>query len=282
MPAASWRRRAAWSRPGCAPDRRFLPAAVGSWRFELALFAGAYLVYLVSRWLFAGGPGPAQANAEWIWELEQSVGLAVEAGVQRAVSSELTDWLLGNVYLAAQIAVLPAALIWFYLRARPVYRTLRSTVIATLMISVPVFALFPVAPPRLAELGVGFADTVSDRAAVGLTGASTIFYNELAAVPSLHVGFAFALSIAGVATARARPSRLLAALWGPLVAFTVVATANHYVFDVLAGLLVTAAGFATARLVAHRLPGRLARRAIRHLHGTPPRPPRPALPLADL
>jgi hypothetical protein len=52
------------------------------------------------------------------------------------------------------------------------------------MLSVPIFALFPVAPPRLA--GLGMEDTVSHQSGVVLTGHSTIFYNPLAAVPS-HV-----------------------------------------------------------------------------------------------
>jgi hypothetical protein len=235
-----------------ATGRTPAAASVRGWRTEVALFALAYLVYVASRWIFTGQPGPARANAAWIWELEQSTGLAVEADVQRALSSPLADWLLGNVYLAAQFAVLPAALLWTYRRSRRVYERLRTTVIATWMLSVPLFALFPVAPPRLADLGAGFADTVSDQAAVALTGASTIFYNPYAAVPSLHVGFAFALGIAGLQAARAPWARLLAALWGPLVALTVVATANHYLFDVAAGLAVTAAGAVVGRLLTRR------------------------------
>jgi membrane-associated phospholipid phosphatase len=40
----------------------------------------------------------------------------------------------------------------------------------------------------------------------------------------------------------------LALLWGPVVTLSVLATGNHYVFDVAAGLLVTAAGFTAGRL----------------------------------
>jgi hypothetical protein len=54
----------------------------------------------------------------------------------------------------------------------------------TWLVSVPVYVLFPVAPPRLA--GIGMVDTVSRHAAVALTGRSTDFYNQFAAVPSLH------------------------------------------------------------------------------------------------
>ena len=81
-----------------------------------------------------------------------------------------------------------------------------------------------------------------------LSGHSTIFYNAYAAVPSLHVGFAFAISIAVASAVRARWAKALALLWGPLVTVAVVATGNHFVFDAAVGLLVTAAGFAAATL----------------------------------
>ena len=51
---------------------------------------------------------------------------------------------------------------------------------------------------------------------------------------------------------------MLALSWGPIVALSTVATANHYVFDVAAGLAVTAVGYVVA--VRPRLRLRLARR----------------------
>jgi membrane-associated phospholipid phosphatase len=109
------------------------------------------------------------------------------------------------------------------------------------MIAVPIHGLLPVAPPRLTDLGI--ADTVSTHL-VPLSGHSTIFYNAYAAVPSLHVGFAFAISFALAYALRPRWAKALALLWGPLVTLAVVATGNHYLFDAAAGLAVTAAGFA--------------------------------------
>jgi hypothetical protein len=157
---------------------------------------------------------------------------------------------MSNVYLAAQLLALPASLIWLYHRCKPIYRRLRTTIVATWLIAVPVMVLFPVAPPRL--MGLGMADTVSQQAAVALTGNSTIFYNPYAAVPSLHVGFAFAIGIALAAALHAPWAKLLAGLWGPIVSLTVVATANHYVFDIAAGLIVTAAGYYGGRAVSRR------------------------------
>jgi membrane-associated phospholipid phosphatase len=216
------------------------------WRRQLALFVAAYVVYNLARWIFAGDIAPAREHAGWIVELERATGVAVEGSVQRALDSGVANWLLSNVYLAAQFVVVPGALIWFYRRRPQVYRGLRNTLLATWLIAVPIFALFPVAPPRLADMG--FVDTVSQHAGGALTGRSTIFYNQFAAVPSLHVGFAVAVGVAFAVTLRRRWAKALALLWGPLVSLSVVATGNHYFFDIATGLIVTALGFAAGRL----------------------------------
>jgi|tagenome__1003787_1003787.scaffolds.fasta_scaffold20451099_1 hypothetical protein len=222
------------------------PARAGAGLGELLVFGAVYLLYDAARWVFAGRSDTASAHAWWIVELERSLDVAAERSVQRAFDWGAAEWLLSNVYLAAQLIVLPASLIWLYRRSPQVYRQLRNTVVAAWLVAVPIFALFPVAPPRLA--GIGMADTVSHRAAVALTGHSTIFYNPYAAVPSLHVGLAFAIGIASRATFRARWARALALMWGPLVTVAVVATGNHYVFDVATGLLATGLAYATVRL----------------------------------
>ena len=214
------------------------------------MFAGAYLVYNAARWVFAGDLGAARAHAHWIVALERSAGVWIEGPLQHACASGAPAWLASNVYLAAQFVVVPGALVWLYRRAPRVYLALRDTLLATWVLAVPVFALFPVAPPRLAHVGI--ADTVSSHAPVALTGRSTVIYNQLAAVPSLHVGFAVAVSAALAVTATRWWTMVLAWSWGPVVAFAVVVTGNHYLFDIGAGLVVTGAGFALASRSACR------------------------------
>lgn len=221
-----------------------------SWRWELTYFLIAYLMYTAARWIFVGDLKTAQTHAGWIVDLEKRAGVAVEGTVQEAFNTGFLATVMSNVYLAAQLLVLPASLIWLYHRSKPLYRRLRTTIVATWLIAVPIMALFPVAPPRL--MGLGMTDTVSQQAAVALTGHSTVFYNPYAAVPSLHVGFAFAIGIALAAALRAPWAKLLAGLWGPIVTLTVVATANHYVFDIAAGLIVTAAGYYAGRALTRR------------------------------
>lgn len=215
-------------------------------RTQLGLFLAAYVLYDLARWITVGHVTPATDHAHWVLDAERSFGLAVERSVQDAIGDGAAMWLLSNVYLAAQLVVLPGSLIWLFRRDKGVYRRLRDTILATWLLAVPIYAAFPVAPPRLA--GLGMADTVSQQAAVGLTGHSTVFYNPYAAVPSLHCGFAFAVGIALAAAARRPLVKALWLSWGPLVSLAVVATGNHYVFDIAAGLLVAGAGYLVGRL----------------------------------
>jgi membrane-associated phospholipid phosphatase len=217
-------------------------------RTEFALFLAAYGIYDLGRWVAAGDEQPAMAHAGWVIDVERGAGVAVEHSVQDALDTGAVMTVLSNVYLAAQLAVVPGALLWLYRRAPAIYRRLRNTVLATWVLAVPIYALFPVAPPRLA--GIGMSDSVSGQAAVALTGHSTMFYNPLAAVPSLHCGFALAVSVALAAAARRRVTRVLALLWCPLVCLSVVATGNHYLFDIAAGLLVTVVGYGLGSLPA--------------------------------
>jgi hypothetical protein len=192
----------------------------------------------------------------------------VEAGVQGALDGSWLLWILSHLYLAAQMVVVPGALVWLYRRSRTHYELLRNTVLATWLISLPIYALFPVAPPRLAD--VGLVDTITTQTGVALDSKlTTSFYNELAAVPSLHAGFALAVSAALAAAARRRVAQVLAWLWAPTVSLAVVATGNHFVADIVAGLAVTVLGFALGRAVSVGLArGELPSLAVGPLHHT--------------
>jgi hypothetical protein len=129
-------------------------------RTQIGLFLLAYLVYSAARWVAVGDLGAAQDHAAWIVDLEQDLGVATEASVQEALSGTWIIWLLNHAYIAAQLIVVPGALIFLYRRSRPVYYRLRNTILATWLISIPVYAAFPVAPPRLADMGL--VDTISE------------------------------------------------------------------------------------------------------------------------
>jgi hypothetical protein len=225
--------------------RRFSPSPAA--RVQLGLFLLAYLLYSAARWVTVGDLSVAKTNADWIMSLEHHLGVASEASVQHGLQGTWALWVLNHLYLAAQLIVLPGSLFFLYRRSRPLYERLRNTILATWLISIPVYAAFPVAPPRLA--GVGLVDTITSQTGFALNGKlTTSFYNELAAVPSLHVGFAVAIGIALSAALQYRIAKAVALLWGPVVALAVLATGNHYVFDIVAGVAAAALGYGLGML----------------------------------
>src|SRR4051794_229507 len=238
-------------------------------RRELFLFLGAYLAYSTSRYLSVGDLTTATDHAQWVVGVQRSLGVNVEASVQSALHGTAAIWILNNLYLAAQLVVVPGTLIWLYRRNRPVYVRLRNTVLATWLIAMPIYALFPVAPPRLA--GVGLVDTITQGGGVRLDSAlTTAFYNPLAAVPSLHAGFALAVGVALAMAARRRWTKLLALSWAPIIALAVVATGNHFFFDIAAGGLVPLARHGTRHPGGRALPGRPPWRRTGSFGGPPP------------
>ena len=226
-------------RPTSALRLPFSPRA----RAQIGLFLLAYLVYSAARFVTIGDLPSAQDHARWIVDLENSTGTGVESSVQNAFSGTWMMWVLNHLYLIAQLGVIPAVLIFLYKRNAAIYATLRNTILATWLISVPVYGLFPVAPPRLADIGI--TDTITQSGTVAMDSSfTTSFYNELAAVPSLHVGFAL------FAVLRNPALKFLALLWGPVIGLAVVATGNHFVFDMVAGVVASAAGYGLGAVAA--------------------------------
>jgi len=238
-------------------------------RRELFLFLGAYLLYSMSRYVSVGDLSTATGHAEWIVSLQQTIGVNIESSVQAALDGTAVIWLLNNLYLAAQLIVVPGALIWLYRRNHELYVKLRNTVLATWLIAMPIYALFPVAPPRLADIGM--LDTITSGGGVRLDSAlTTSFYNPLAAVPSLHAGFALAVGVALAASFSNRWAKVLAWSWAPIIGLAVVATGNHFVFDIAAGVVVTVAGYVAGNAVDRHFAGRRPwRRPVLHVNGSP-------------
>jgi hypothetical protein len=225
-------------RPSSVLRLPFSPRA----RAQIGLFLLAYLVYSAARFVTIGDLPSAKDNAAWIVGVEQTFHIGVEATFQQALDAGWAMWIFNHLYLIAQLGVIPAALIFLYFRSQSIYKTLRNTILATWLLSVPVYGLFPVAPPRLADMGI--VDTITTQSGIDLQSSmTTSFYNELAAVPSLHVGFAMAVGVALFAAIRNPVVRWVALLWGPVIWLTVIVTGNHFVFDGVAGIVASVAGY---------------------------------------
>jgi hypothetical protein len=226
-----------------------------SGKAELATAVALYGLYEIVRGFGSTTLAAARAHTAEIVALEQHTGMFVERSVQRAVDAlPAVPTLLGWAYMGLHLGATAAMLIWVYRSHRDRFAVVRTTIVLATAISLVIYVLYPAAPPRLS--GLGFADTVTEKAGINLSSESLgSLYNPFAAVPSLHFGYA--LLVGGVVYALARRGwvRWLGAAYPPAMLFIIVATGNHFLFDAVAGGLVTTAAWATARaLTRERLP----------------------------
>jgi hypothetical protein len=212
---------------------------------EAGLVSLAILAYFAIRNRTVGSPEDAFANAEWIVDMEEWLGIAWERGAQGAVVGSdvlvtLTNW----VYIWGHWPVIlsTAAVLYFLRRDR--YYLLRNALFISGAIGFVLFALVPVAPPRLLELGL--VDTVTDQSNAYRALQPPGLTNQYAALPSLHVGWNVVVGIVLLLTTTNLAVRAFAVASPIAMGFAVVATANHFVVDVAAGLVVVLVGLAGA------------------------------------
>ena len=228
---------------------------------ELALLGGLYGLYEVVRGFGGENWVAALKHTGEIVALEQAIGLYVERGVQEAAHAVTgLPAVLGFAYMALHLLLTPAVLVWVYRARRASFPLVRTTLIASTAIALVLYVVYPAAPPRLAKLG--FQDTVSTHGGFDLSSDFLgSLYNPIAAVPSLHFGYALLVGGAVAWLARHRAIRVAGALYPLLMLWIIVATGNHFVFDAVAGGLVVVVGFLAARRVVDARPTARERRA---------------------
>jgi hypothetical protein len=238
---------------------------------EVGMLAGLYAVYEVVRGAREASLSLALRHTSDVVGIERALHVFHERAVQ--------DWshtvpylpgLLGIAYMTLHFGTTTVVLRWVY-RERPhAFPVVRTTLIASTALALVGYLTFPAAPPRLA--GLGFSDTVSQH--TGLNLSSNLlgsFYNPLAAVPSLHIGYALIVGGTLVALARRPWVRALGAAYPAFMLFVVVATGNHFLFDAATGALVVAAAWLVARAVVGTASARPRLRVV-------PREPEPVSP----
>ncbi len=179
------------------------------------------------------------------WEVlhfEQALGLDPEVGLNRWLTHHHTlGLLLSDYYDNAHFIVTLGLLGWLWWRRADIYRPLRNTLLAINALGLLVFWLYPTAPPRLLGSG-GFSDVVAATHAFGgwHTGSLSAVANQYAAMPSLHMAWAVWCSLALWRVSERAWVRCVAVLYPCVTCVAVLATGNHYILDVLAGVATAA------------------------------------------
>lgn len=230
--------------------RPWIAPAVGTAK-ELSLVLGLYALWQYAHDLAVNKTAGAMDHARWLWHVERSMHLPSEVSLQRAlINHKLVMQFLNIYYGGMHVPAIGILLIWLFFRHRDRYSRVRTS-LALMIGGCLTIQMIPMAPPRfLPDLGFVDSALLYGQSVYGSGGSG--LSNQLAAMPSQHVGWSLVVGIAAVTISTSK-WRWLVLLHPILTILAVTATANHWWLDgVVAGLVLGLAycaqlGFAAVR-----------------------------------
>ncbi|MFE4872693.1 phosphatase PAP2 family protein [Streptomyces sp. NPDC056682] len=235
-----------------------LPRRPRIW-FEVLLIAVSYWVYSLIRNAVPEQKAQALKNADWIWNAEHHLGIAVEQSINHAVDS-VTWFIIGMNYYYATLhfIITIGVLVWLFRSHPGRYAASRLALFATTGVALVGYYFFPLAPPRLMN-GGHFIDTVLVHHTWGSMASGDLknMSNQYAAMPSMHIGWSTWCGLTIFALASAPWARILGLLYPAATLIVIVSTANHFWLDAVGGLLCLTFGFLVSRTWYGNLPHQL-------------------------
>jgi hypothetical protein len=223
------------------------------WWEEILFIGVSYALYSTVRNAVPGHSVAAFHRATSILSLEQHLHIDAERPLNKLVAS--APWLAyisSYWYALMHFIVTIGVLVWLYVRHPLRYRPIRTVIYTTNIVALGGFWFFALAPPRLLP---GFVDTVDKYPTIwgswNTTGVAKLS-NQLAAMPSLHIGWSTWCGLVIFRLARHRTTRILGVLYPLVTLFVILGTANHFVLDAVGGLVALSLGFLIERLMFGR------------------------------
>jgi hypothetical protein len=214
---------------------------------EAVVVVVAFLIYFMIRGAVVDRAGEAMVRAFDVIAFEQQLGIYRELQMQSwIVDSYWLIKVMNWIYFWAHMPVIVVVAVWLYVTNRRTYMLTRNAFLASGAIGVVIYAMFPVAPPRLIPMG-GFVDTMAVFDRVGYQAQEVkAFVNPFAAIPSLHFGWSLLMGLVIFKVAKFRVVKALGLVWPVAMFFAVVMTGNHFIIDAVAGAVVSLAGLGIA------------------------------------
>ncbi|HEU5160586.1 MAG TPA: wax ester/triacylglycerol synthase domain-containing protein [Streptosporangiaceae bacterium] len=243
-------------------DQEAVPDRWRSGLHEVSVGLAVLAVYLVCAHGFAETRRVTDAHGMLLLRFEQWAGIDVEQPLnaflrQHQTLGAIAAWEYATTYVVGTFGVI--VVLWW--RRSPVYSWARNTLIFATLIAIACFAMWPTTPPRLLP-GQDYTDIVAIHhpPLTWGTGVVSAGADQFAAMPSLHIGW---IAWMGAVAIRARAGTLIKVLCVLdllVTSYVVVATATHYLIDIVGGLLLVPAAVLLER-VRVRERARLSERA---------------------
>ena len=214
-----------------AAGRRILPRGWTHFGYQLAIWFGFYISYMGVRSLADRNPAKAFANGFRVITFEQrTTHHLFEQTTQRiADSSQLLLTAAAWTYWNSEFTVVGLALLWVYLRRHDHFVRFRNTILFANVLGLIGYVVWPTAPPWMfTTYFINGTDHSS--------GALAVLANPYAAMPSLHAADALIVGVLLFSVCRRWWAKAIWAAWPAWVWFCVMATGNHFLLDVVAGI----------------------------------------------
>lgn len=202
---------------------------------ELLLVIPAALFYFLVRGLVDARGSDAEAHAQRLIDLETRLGIFRERDLQLLiVDSRILVNVVNWIYIWGHWPLITAIVLWMVLRHRSDFPMYRNAFLISGALGMVVFALYPVAPPRLMP-DLAFVDTVTQQSRSYRVFQPPALTNPYAALPSLHFGWNLLMGVAVVRQARWLWLKVLGVLMPCAMFASIILTGNHYILDGVAG-----------------------------------------------
>jgi hypothetical protein len=225
---------------------------------QVAVVVSGIELYELLRHLITPNWDLAERHAQDVVSWERTLHIEWEETLQNTFLRVPDVVQAMNVFYFVGHFVLTAVFfLWLYHTNLDGFRRFRNGFLSATFIALIIHWRFPTAPPRLA--GIGLEDTLRRLSNIDIgSPTSSAFSNPVAAVPSLHAGWALGVGIGLIVYAKPLVWRLIGVIYPIAVVLTIVVTGNHFVFDALAGIAVMGLGFWLSETLFERRGGTLA------------------------
>lgn len=249
-----FRRVRTWSTPSCSSETRakarlFLVFCLMA---DLSYVLVATILYNAVRKVFGSGKSEhtvALRNALYIVRLEQRLSIYWEETLQLSIILHRKTVIFWNTfYILGMFPIVFSVLAYIFIRHAEVYPRHRNTFLVMNMLALVGYAAVPLMPPRLlttcdsaygaCQTGYKFYDTV--RWFPNLLQKNTLEVlpntNHYAAMPSMHVGYAYWTTHTTWNVLSKPFARLLAVAYPIAMTYCTLVTGNHFFLDAVAGI----------------------------------------------
>jgi hypothetical protein len=206
---------------------------------EVAQLAALLLMYKLVRYWSRDQFTSAVDNAQHVIHLERRLRVPSEVDLTH-ISMHWPAFVrfLNRYYVIAHFAATGIFLVWMYVRRPAAYRVCRRILIWMTAIGLVLHVVYPLAPPRMFP-EFGFIDTgrLFGPRAYGNQGLFDGVSNQIAAMPSLHFGWALLVGWGVIMFSKSR-WRWLVAAHPVLTLLAIIVTANHYWLDAFVAMVI--------------------------------------------